>query len=74
MTNDITLIRWLTPAVRQWFYGIWLAASPILVLYGIFSEEAAPLWIALVGAILVPGTAVVHTNRKPRNAYAPLEH
>ncbi len=68
-------ISWLTPVVRRWIYGIWLAVSPLLVLYGIMGEEAAPLWTTLVGSILVPGVAVLHTDTKtptgmPRKEYA----
>ena len=53
---------YLTPARRRWIYGISLAVVPLLVLYGIVDEQSAPLWIALVSAIVVPGLAVSHVN------------
>ncbi len=53
----------LTPAVRRWVYGIALAAMPLAVLYGIVSEAAAPLWVTLAGAVLVPGLAIANTPK-----------
>jgi len=43
---------------RQWLYGIVLLAVPILVVYGVIEDQAAPLWIALGSAILGQGTAL----------------
>lgn len=59
--------RYLTPKVRAWIYGIAIAVIPLLVAGGILSEEDAPLWVALVGAVLVPGMALAHVpGRRPR--------
>lgn len=55
----------LSPAVRRWVYGVALAAMPLAVLYGIVSEAAAPLWLALVGAVLVPGLALANVPPGP---------
>ena len=56
-----------SPAIRRWIYSVALVLIPLLVFYGILSEAAAPLWVALVGAILVPGLAVANTPKsKPR--------
>ena len=56
--------RFITdPAVRRWIYGIALAVGPILVAYGLLDEQSWPLWVALVGAVLVPGLAVANTGR-----------
>jgi hypothetical protein len=47
---------------RKWLYGIALTIVPLLVVYGVLSEEAAPLWIALVGSVLTPSLALSHLN------------
>lgn len=43
---------------RKWIYAVCLAAVPLLVLYGVIDEAAAPLWIALIGAIVAPSLAL----------------
>ena len=45
---------------RKWIYGVCLAAVPILVLYGVIDESAAPLWIALIGALVAPSLALAN--------------
>jgi len=37
-----------------------LAAIPLLVFYGVISEDAAPLWIAFAGAVIAPVMALSH--------------
>lgn len=54
----------LTPAVRQWLYGIITAAVPILIAYGVVESADAALWVALAAAVLGTGTAVLHTNTR----------
>ena len=39
---------------RKWIYGVCLAVVPLLVVYGVIDGEAAPLWIAMIGAIVAP--------------------
>lgn len=56
------MTQYLTPARRRWIYGIAIAVLPLLIAYGVVSKEDAPLWIALVGAVLVPGLAVANVN------------
>lgn len=58
--------RYLTPAVRRWFYGIALAVVPLLVLYGILDEQSAPLWVALISAVVVPGLAIANVSDSER--------
>lgn len=55
--------RRLTLRGRRWIHGIALAVLPILVFYGIISEETAPLYVALLGAILVPSLALSDANK-----------
>ena len=63
-------MTWLTPTRRRWFYGIALAVVPILIAYGIIDAAEAPLWIALVAAVLVPGLALANVPKvdPPRRA------
>lgn len=45
-------MKYLTPAVRRWIYGLCLAALPLLIHFGLVEPEAAPLWLAFVVALL----------------------
>ena len=47
---------------RKWLYGIAMTAVPLLVVYGVVSEEAAPLWVALAGSFLAPTLALTHLS------------
>ena len=51
---------------RKWIYGVCLAIVPILVLYGVIDEQAAPLWIALIGAIVAPSLALANLTPGPK--------
>jgi hypothetical protein len=55
------MLEWLNNREhRKWLYGIALTVVPLLVVYGVLSEEAAPLWIALIGSVLAPSLALSH--------------
>lgn len=58
----------LTPARRRWVYRSALAAVPLLVSYGVLADESAPLWVALVGAVVAPGLALRNTPRDGEDA------
>jgi hypothetical protein len=45
---------------RKSIYLVSVAAVPLLVFYGVISEDAAPLWVALVAAVVAPMTALTH--------------
>jgi hypothetical protein len=45
---------------RKYVYLVSLTVIPLLVFYGVISEEAAPLWVALVAAVVAPMTALTH--------------
>lgn len=62
-SGDITprLVSWFTPRVRSWLYLVLTAVIPLLIAYGIVDDHTAPLWVALVAAILGQGTAWLHT-------------
>lgn len=53
--------KYLTPQVRRYVYGIAIAALPLLIGYGLLDKESAPLWVAFLGSVLVPGLALAHT-------------
>lgn len=52
----------LTPAVRQWLYGVVTALVPIFIIYGVIDHHEVALWLALAAAVLGTGTATVFTN------------
>lgn len=47
---------------RKWLYMICLAVVPLLVFYGVIEEDAAPLWVALIGSVLAPVMALTHLS------------
>lgn len=51
---------------RKWIYGVCLAAVPLLVVYGVIDESAAPLWVAVIGAIVAPTLALTHLSPYPQ--------
>lgn len=57
--------KYFTREVRKWIYAVCLAAVPLLVLYGVIDEAAAPLWVALIGAVVAPGLALANLTPKP---------
>lgn len=63
-------LSWLSPNVRAWLYRVALVVMPLLVAYGLLDGSKVTLWAALVGSVLVPGVAAVHT---PTGAAAPDE-
>ena len=50
---------------RKWIYGVCLAVVPLLVVYGVIDKSDAPLWIALIGAVVAPTMALA--NLTPRS-------
>lgn len=45
---------------RKYTYIVCMALIPLLVGYGIIDESAAPLWVALIGAIVAPSLALAN--------------
>lgn len=50
---------------RKYTYIVCMALIPLLVGYGIIDESAAPLWVALVGAIVAPSLALANLTPYP---------
>lgn len=49
---------------RKSLYVISLAAIPLLVFYGVITEDAAPLWVALIASVFAPSMALAHMPPK----------
>ena len=45
----------LNAATRAWIYGVAVALLPILVSFGLLTEDRAPLIVALLAAVLSAG-------------------
>lgn len=48
---------WLTDSRRKRLYRIGGAVTALLIVYGLLSAEQAAVWIALIGAIVLPTIA-----------------
>lgn len=59
-------------AGRTWVYAVSLAAIPLFVAANKIPADDAPLWVTLVGAILLGGAPVMAlTHRTPDPEYMP---
>lgn len=50
---------------RAIIYRVEMALVPLLIYYGLVSEEAAALWAGLIAAVLGFGLASKHTSLEP---------
>lgn len=60
----------IPPAVRTYLYGIFGPLGLLLTYYNVVSPDVLPLWLDLVGAILLTGTtgtAVAYRPTKGKN-------
>jgi hypothetical protein len=63
----VSVVNWkklTSREVRKSLYLISLAVIPLLVFYGVITEDSAPLWVALVGSVLAPTLALTHLSPK----------
>lgn len=58
---------------RKWIYGVCLAVVPLLVAYGVIDESVAPLWIALIGALVAPALALANLTPAPTGPMSGVE-
>lgn len=49
-------------ATRAYIYRVATPVIGLLTFYGIVSDNAAPLWLALVGAATTGGLAIANTS------------
>jgi len=62
------MAQWLTKTRRAYLYRISLVAVPVLIAYGALDPNKAPLWLALLAAILgvaAPVTALANLSPDP---------
>jgi hypothetical protein len=48
---------------RRWLYGVLVAAQPLVVAYGLTSNETAALWLSFSSAVLGLGLAAANTPK-----------
>lgn len=67
-------MKFLTPAVRTYIYGVISAAMPLLVTAGVLSTDATKDWLFLAAALLGLGSnimAAANVSQKPVVTQAP---
>lgn len=65
----MNILNWIVSRDgRKWVYTVSLALIPLLVFYGVISEDSAPLWIALLGAVVAPVMALTHLSPESKAA------
>lgn len=53
---------------RKWLYGVAVTLIPLIVLYGVIDPQAAPLWLAVIAALLgVAAPAMALKNLPPKD-------
>ena len=56
------------PATRAYIYGIIAAAGAVALVYGFVTDEQLVVWLALGGAILGNGLALINTDKGKHEA------
>ena len=51
-------------STRAYLYRLSTAVVPVLVSYGMLSDEKAAVWVGLAGAVFSTGLAAVNTSTK----------
>lgn len=60
--------KWLTKTKRAYLYRVSLVIVPVLVAYDALDADKAPLWLAVVAAVLgiaAPATALANLSPDP---------
>lgn len=52
----------MTEATRAYIYRVLLSAQPLIVAYGLATDEIAVLWLSVASAVLGTGLAVKNTS------------
>jgi hypothetical protein len=55
----------MNEATRAWIYRILLAVQPLVVAYGVATEEQTVLWVGVASAVLGTGLATLNTSTSP---------
>lgn len=54
----ITASHWLSkPENRKWIYNVLLSVQPLVVAYGLLTEQEAVLWLSVISSVLGLGLA-----------------
>lgn len=62
----------MSPAIRTYLYGLFGPLGLILTYYNVIDPEVLPLWLDLVGAVLLTGTTATAVAYRPtRQGNAP---
>lgn len=60
-------MSWLTEQRRAYIYRVALAVMALLTIYGIVDSDTAPVWLAVVFAVLGLGTSGLATVNTSTN-------
>ena len=52
----------MTESTRAYIYRVLLAAQPLVVAYGIVTDQMAALWLSVLAAVLGNGLAAKNTS------------
>lgn len=52
----------MNEATRGWIYRILLTLQPLVVAYGLLTEDLAVLWVSVLSAVLGTGLATAKTS------------
>ena len=55
----------MNESTRAWIYRVLLAVQPVVVAYGLVTDELAVLWVGVASAILSAGLATTNTSTHP---------
>jgi hypothetical protein len=50
---------------RAYIYRVAVAVMPLLILYGVISEQAAALWVGVLAAVLSVGSSSLAAKNTP---------
>jgi hypothetical protein len=45
-------VNGLTPKTRKWIYGVLLASAPLVVFYGVATQQEVTLWVGFAATAL----------------------
>ena len=61
----------LSESTRAYIYRILLAVQPLVVAYGLLTDELAALWVGVASAVLGAGLATLNTDTGRSTPWAP---
>lgn len=61
----------MSPQLRQAIYTVLAAAVPLVVAYGLVTQDQAALWLALASAVLNAAALLLARQNTPTNQQPP---